>query len=224
VSARAVAIDTATERPEEFPAFRGFWIVRPIADAEELTLFALLDGPSLTGAYEFRVRPGDDTVVGVKADLYARRPIRKLGLCPLSSMYLLGELRLGRNGIDDFRPEVHDSDGLLLHTSQAEWLWRPLDNPPRLRISRFQDPSHPGGFGLLQRDRTYDHCPSPKRYAARLVRVRIPLPGPRRGDRKRRTVDTLRPSAVPGKTKVLMWRTEAVRREEWGVGRARWER
>lgn len=118
-------------------------------------MFALLDGPSLTGAYEFHIRPGDDTVIGVTAEIFARRTIRKLGLCPLSSMYLFGEF--ARDGFDDFRPEVHDSDGLLLHTSAAEWVWRPLDNAPRLRVSRFRDPGTPRGFGLLQRDRIFDH-------------------------------------------------------------------
>jgi glucans biosynthesis protein len=155
VSARGLAIDTATARLEEFPAFREFWLVRPARNAEDLQIFALLDGPSLTGAYEFHIRPGDDTVIGVTAEIFARRTIRKLGLCPLSSMYLFSEF--ARDGFDDFRPEVHDSDGLLLQTSGAEWLWRPLDNAPRLRVSRFRDPGMPHGFGLLQRDRVFDH-------------------------------------------------------------------
>jgi glucans biosynthesis protein len=155
VSARGLAIDTATARREEFPAFREFWLVRPAPGAEELRILALVDGPSVTGAYDFHVGPGDDTVISVTAEIFARRTIRKLGLSPLSSMYLFGEF--ARHGVDDFRPEVHDSDGLLLHTSRAEWLWRPLDNAPRLRVSRFRDPGTPHGFGLLQRDRVFDH-------------------------------------------------------------------
>jgi glucans biosynthesis protein len=155
VSARGVAIDTATDRPEEFPAFREFWLVRPAPEAEDVRILGLLEGPSLTGAYEFQIGPGDDTVLGVTAEVFARRTIKKLGLCPLSSMHLFGEF--ARNGFDDFRPEVHDSDGLLLQTSRAEWLWRPLDNASRLRVSRFRDSGTPGGFGLLQRDRVFDH-------------------------------------------------------------------
>ena len=31
---------------------------------------------------------------------------------------------------DDYRPEVHDSDGLLMQMDNGENLWRPLNNPP----------------------------------------------------------------------------------------------
>ena len=57
---------------------------------------------------------------------------------------------------DDFRPQVHDSDGLLMLTGNSEWIWRPLNNPVRLRISAYQD-NNPRGFGLLQRDRDFDN-------------------------------------------------------------------
>jgi periplasmic glucans biosynthesis protein len=154
VSARCLAVDAATDRLEEFPAFREFWLVRPDPEAEEMTLLALLDGPSLAGAFEFRIRPGLVTRVRVVAEIFARRTIRKLGLAPLSSMFLYGEART--RTFDDFRPEVHDSDGLLFATGGGEWLWRPLDNPARLRVSRFSDRA-PKGFGLLQRDRQFDH-------------------------------------------------------------------
>ena len=96
VSARCLAIDTATDRTEEFPAFREFWLVRPEPDAEEMTLLALVDGPSLAGAFELRIRPGLATRVAVTAEIHARRAIRKLGLAPLSSMFLYGEARTER--------------------------------------------------------------------------------------------------------------------------------
>ena len=38
-------------------------------------------------------------------------------------------------GFNDFRPEVHDSDGLLLAFKGGEWLWRPLDNNKTLSVS-----------------------------------------------------------------------------------------
>ena len=115
---------------------------------------ACLDSPSLTGAFEFDLRPGSPTRIHVTGALFARREVRKLALAPVSSMFLFGETRA--RAFDDFRPEVHDSDGLLVASATGEWFWRPLDNPSRLRISRF-----PGtglhGFGLLQRDRLFDH-------------------------------------------------------------------
>ena len=153
-SARCVAIDTGTDRREEFPAFREFWVVRPEPGSDVLVLYGLLDSPSLTGAFEFELRPGSPTRINVTGALFARREVRKLGLAPVSSMFLFGETRA--RAFDDFRPEVHDSDGLLFASAMGEWFWRPLDNPSRLRISRF-----PGtglhGFGLLQRDRLFDH-------------------------------------------------------------------
>jgi glucans biosynthesis protein len=154
LSARGLAIDTAESRGEEFPWFREFWLVQPAAGAQELTVFALLDSPSLTGAYRFAVDPGDATLVKVQGRLFLRRPVTKLGLAPLTSMFFHGENT--RQHFDDFRPEVHDSDGLLVHFASGEWLWRPLDNPRSLNVSNLQTAS-PKGFGLIQRDRDFEH-------------------------------------------------------------------
>lgn len=154
MSGRGLAIDTAEPRGEEFPAFREFWLVRPASDANELTIYALLDSPSVTGAYRFQLQPGSETRVDVKSRLFARTDIGKLGIAPLTSMFLFGENKT--EDYDDFRPEVHDSDGLLLHGASGRWLWRPLTNPDSLRVT-----SHPGdapqGFGLAQRDREFEH-------------------------------------------------------------------
>lgn len=152
LSARGLAIDTASTKGEEFPYFREFWLVRPAAGAKEMTVYALLDSPSVAGAYRFVVRPGDETTVDVEARLFLRRKIEKVGLAPLTSMFFLGENSLRE--VVDFRPEVHDSDGLLLHTGTGEWLWRPLDNPRVLHVSSFQM-ENPKGFGLIQRDRSF---------------------------------------------------------------------
>jgi glucans biosynthesis protein len=59
-----------------------------------------------------------------------------------------------RNGVDDFRPAVHDSDGLAIHNGRGEQLWRPLSNPRDLQISQFAD-LNPRGFGLMQRARDF---------------------------------------------------------------------
>jgi glucans biosynthesis protein len=119
-----------------------------------MRLYALLDSQSVTGAYEFVVRPGDKTVVDVRARLFERKRAKEVGLAPLTSMFFYGEdrPRPGR----DWRPEVHDSDGLLIQSGTGEWIWRPLVNPTQLGLSYF-DVENPRGFGLLQRDRDFRH-------------------------------------------------------------------
>jgi glucans biosynthesis protein len=153
ISARGLAIDTALRSGEEFPFFREFWLVRPSPAAKEMAIYALLDSPSATGAYRFVVRPGEQTVVDVETHLFLRREVQKLGIAPLTSMYLHGENTMRCR--EDFRPEVHDSDGLLLAFASGEWLWRPIDNPDSLQVNAFQMTS-PRGFGLLQRDRAFE--------------------------------------------------------------------
>ncbi|HEX5462855.1 MAG TPA: glucan biosynthesis protein G [Steroidobacteraceae bacterium] len=153
VSARGLALDTASPAGEEYAYFTDFYLVRPEPNQRVLTIYALLDSPSLAGAYQFEVRPGTVTQVQVSAVLYPRRAIAKLGIAPLTSMFLYGESSEGRP-FDDWRPEVHDSDGLMMQTGTGEWLWRPLDNPSKLQVNRFMDQS-PKGFGLIQRDRSF---------------------------------------------------------------------
>ena len=155
LSARGIAVDTWLPSGEEFPDFRKFWIVKPAPDAKVLTVYALLDGPSLTGAYEFVIHPGKQTVMEVKSTLFPRRVIQQLGVAPMTSMFFYGENTSKRKG-DDFRPEVHDSDGLMMETGYGEWLWRPLVNPPSLVVTSFGD-TNPRGFGLMKRDQNYDH-------------------------------------------------------------------
>ncbi|HMA97814.1 MAG TPA: glucan biosynthesis protein, partial [Wenzhouxiangella sp.] len=135
--------------PEEFPAFRQFWLVRPAAGDTRLRLFALLDSPSVTGAFGFEVEPGESTSLLVDAYLFARRDLVRPGIAPLTSMFTHGDT--GPFLVDDFRPRVHDSDGLLVHSSRGEVQWRPLSNRSRVRLSAFADDAQPVGFGLLQR-------------------------------------------------------------------------
>jgi glucans biosynthesis protein len=154
LSARGVAIDTALSSGEEFPWFREFWLVQPAPGAKALTLYALLDSPSAAGAYRFEVTPGAQTRIDVELMLFPRRDLGKLGIAPLTSMFLHGEG--GGGELADYRPEVHDSDGLLLAAASGEWLWRPLQNPENLSVTSFELVS-PRGFGLVQRDREFDH-------------------------------------------------------------------
>lgn len=151
-SARGLAIDTGLPRQEEFPAFRTFWLVTPSKGARDITLYALLDSPGATGAFSFLVRPGRRTTVDVTAALFARHDISLLGIAPLTSMFFTG--KSGRRSAPDHRPEIHDSDGLLIAGGSGEWIWRPLSNPATLAISSFQE-RNPRGFGLLQRERAY---------------------------------------------------------------------
>lgn len=154
ISARGLAIDTGLASKEEFPVFREFWIEKPDRDATEISVYALMDSESLTGAYRFRIQPGLETLIDVKAQIFFRSSVQKLGIAPLTSMFFHGENT--ERFMDDFRPEVHDSDGLIIETGYGERIWRPLTNPVGLRIADFQVES-PRAFGLLQRDRDFNH-------------------------------------------------------------------
>lgn len=154
LSARGLAIDTGLDTPEEFPVFREFWIRKPRPQDEILEVFALLDSERATGAYQFRIDPGADTIVDVTARIKLREPVERLGVAPLTSMFYHGENT--DRFFDDFRPEVHDSDGLSIVSGAGERIWRPLNNPVSLQITAF-DLDNGRGFGLLQRDREYAH-------------------------------------------------------------------
>jgi glucans biosynthesis protein len=147
-SARGLAIDVGLPKAEEFPVFREFWIERPLPEARKLRMWALLDSPSVAGAYQFELRPGKDTVLDVKARLFFRGKPDKIGLAPLTSMWMWGD---GRDRpTNDSRPKVHDSDGLLIWTKNDQWAWRPLNRQKYPSLSRF-DFAGIRGFGLLQR-------------------------------------------------------------------------
>lgn len=154
-SARGLAIDTAVEKKkEEFPVFTKFWLKRPDRFGHHLTIYALLEGKSVTGAYQFDLQPGVETRMAVKAVLFFRKKSEHVGYAPLTSMFWFGENT--SNTFGDFRPEVHDSDGLLMQRSTGEWVWRPLAWSKQLQVNVFAD-DHPKGFGLLQRDRDFNH-------------------------------------------------------------------
>lgn len=172
-SARGLALDCGEkDRPEEFPLFTDWWLQKPQPGDTRLHLFALLDSVSCTGAYEFYIVPGDTTVADVQAVIYLRRPadiqqampgrkpLLTLGLSPLSTTFLYGEN--AERFFDDYRPEVHESDGLLLRLANGEMVWRPLDNPRTTRHQVFTADDLKG-FGLIQRDREFEHYEDPHR-------------------------------------------------------------
>jgi glucans biosynthesis protein len=164
-SARGLALDSGEgDRPEEFPIFTDWWLGKPSSDDNELRLYAILDSVSCVGAYEFFIRPGETTTASIKAILYFRepakvaavdknrKPSKTIGLAPLTSMFWFGKDT--ERKFDDYRTEVHDSDGLLVHMGNGEIFWRPLDNPPATRHQVFSAPNI-RGFGLLQRERNF---------------------------------------------------------------------
>lgn len=152
LSARGLAIVTGSGQPEEFPAFTRFWLRTPASGATEMTVFALLDSPSIVGAYAFTIRPGRETVMDVECVLVPRREVDDVGIAPLTSMFWFSAL--GRHKADDYRGAVHDSDGLLMLSGRDERLWRTLTNPATLQVSAFGD-TGPRGFGLVQRQRAF---------------------------------------------------------------------
>ena len=154
ISSRGIAVDTGVEGlTEEFPSFREFWLGKPEPGATHARFYALLDGPSYAGAYAFRIHPGNETIVEVNAVLFARRAVRRLGIAPMSSMFWFGENSKRR--FDDFRPEVHDSDGLAIRMGTGERLWRPISNDSGKLEFSFFNMDKCDGFGLLQRDRRF---------------------------------------------------------------------
>lgn len=150
LSARALSINTANG-PEEFPLFKAYWIERP-TDASAIRVHALLDSPSVAGAYTFVVAPGKMTLIDVEAVLFPRCDIANVGIAPVSSMFFKGIH--DRSDTNDFRPAVHDSDGLAIWNGREEHLWRPLINPAAFQVSCFRD-SNPHAFGLIQRERSF---------------------------------------------------------------------
>ncbi len=152
LSARGLAINTALPVGEEFPIFREFWIERPSRKADAIKVYALLDSKSIAGAYQFLIYPGDTTRVRIKASLFPRNEIEEPGIAPLTSMFYIGENT--PRPTNEWRPEIHDSDGLWLQNGNGETLLRPLVNDKQLRISLFSL-ENPEGFGLLQRDRAF---------------------------------------------------------------------
>lgn len=153
LSARGLALNTASSSGEEFPRFSRFYVERHASQPGQVTIYATLESPSVTGAYRFVTIPGATTVMEVTSRLFFRTDVEELGVAPLTSMFLFAEK--SRTKFDDFRPNVHDSDGLRIERADGDVIWRPLNNPPRLSGSYFPEQS-PVRFGLHQRDRRFE--------------------------------------------------------------------
>ncbi len=154
LSARGIALNSGGSEPEEFPDFTAFWFEPTLSEGDPVIVYALLEGPSVTGAYKFAMTRSKIILVEVEKYLFFRQDVQRLGVAPLTSMFWYGEFPVWH--AHDWRPEVHDSDTLVLWTGEGRHIARPLTNPPRIGISSFYD-KNPRGFGLAQRDRNYDH-------------------------------------------------------------------
>jgi glucans biosynthesis protein len=152
MSQRGLAVNCGLPAPEEFPDFVAYYLERPAKESSRLTVYGLLDSPSITGAYRFIIDVDDTLVMDVDAALYPRRPIERLGIAPGTSMFVCGknDPRIA----EDWRPEIHDSDGLQICTGVGEWIWRPLVNARAVRVNSYMDDA-PRGFGLMQRERQF---------------------------------------------------------------------
>ncbi|MEQ9607034.1 MAG: glucan biosynthesis protein D, partial [Kiloniellaceae bacterium] len=164
LSARGIALAPGAPGPEEFPDFTDYWFVPAEGPDDAVTVYALLNGPSVAGAYRFLLRRTSGVVMDIEANVHPRRTLERLGLAPLTSMFWYSET--AKPTMVDWRPEVHDSDGLAIWTGSGERIWRPLNNPPRVSFSSFLD-DNPRGFGLSQRDRLFDHYQDGVRYHLR---------------------------------------------------------
>ncbi|WP_230532651.1 glucan biosynthesis protein [Microvirga roseola] len=151
--ARAITLRPAEAKGEEFPIFRAFWLERPAVGSNSITIHAVIDSESATGATRMTLRPGDMTIVDLETTLFPRVALEHVGLGAIASTYFYGPN--DRPSTEDIRVGVYESSGLQIWNGQGEWLWRPLHNPETLQISAFVD-SSPRGFGLLQRDRSYE--------------------------------------------------------------------
>ncbi|WP_437231151.1 glucan biosynthesis protein [Planctomicrobium sp. SH661] len=175
-SARGLAINCGMPEPEEFPNFVAYYLERPAKESETVTVYGLLDSPSVAGAYRFLMTPGDTFVMDIDAALYPRKGVERLGIAPLTSMFQYGENDQRMD--NDWRPEIHDTDGLQMWNGSGEWIWRPLVNPPGVRVNSYFD-NNPKGFGLLQRDRDFDHYQDDGVFYERRPCVWVePKPGP----------------------------------------------
>ena len=153
MSGRGLAINTTQPPADEFPIFRSYWLQRPAPGSPTVTVFALLDSVSVSGAYKFVISAGSNTIMDVECTLFPRVAMPYAGIAPLTSMFYFATG--GRYLADEARLSVHDSDGLAILNAKGERIWRPLINHRGVQYSAFAD-SGTKGFGLVQRERRAD--------------------------------------------------------------------
>lgn len=161
LSARGLSINSGLPGvPEEFPDFTQFYLETPAKDAKSMRAWALLEGESVSGAYQFEVTPGVETVIDIDAEITLRKPITQLGIAPFSTMFWFGEGTYPKPL--DFRPEVHDSDGLLMELDSGNLHFRPLETTKGEFRHCVFTMEKPRSWALLQRDRSFESYQDPE--------------------------------------------------------------
>jgi glucans biosynthesis protein len=161
LSARGLSINSGLPGvPEEFPDFSEFYLEHPKKDSKSLKVWALLSGESVSGAYQFTITPGVETVMDIEAELTLRRPVQQLGIAPFSSMFWFGEGTHPKPY--DFRPEVHDSDGLLMELGSGNLHYRPLETTRHHFRHCVFTMEKPRSWALVQRDRSFASYQDPE--------------------------------------------------------------
>ncbi len=135
VTARGLAIRTGDEPGEEFPLFREFWVEKPTPASNTLTMHALLDSQSVTGAFRFTIRPLETTIIDTEMTLIARVATDKLGIGAMAADYLFSALDHRRP--DDWRAAVYEVTGLQMLSGNERMavaagraIARPCRSPP----------------------------------------------------------------------------------------------
>lgn len=173
LSARGLAVDSWRAGPEEFPRFSEFYLERP-AESSKVVVYAAMESQRATGAFRLEIDPAgeahQETIIDVTARLFFREDIEELGVAPLTSMFLYAEAN--RSDFDDYRPQVHDSNGLLVESEAGEVMWRALSNTPALGNSYFGQ-TNPRAFGLYQRGRDFETYQDAGAHYERRPSVRI---------------------------------------------------
>ncbi len=161
LSNRGIAINTGLEKTsEEFPTFEKIWLKKTEKNSKEVTIYAYLNGPSITGAYSFTIRPGKKTEINVKSTIFLRQKVKLLGLAPITSMFWFSEGKM--HNFYDYRPSVHNSEGLVVSEKNRK-TWEPLVNYPDHKMINddMYCQSTPNFFGLIQRNREYNFYMDP---------------------------------------------------------------
>lgn len=153
VNGRALMLRPADSRGEEFPRWRALFVERPREPGRPLVIHALVDSDSLAAAFRLEFTPGETTEARIAATLVTRRDVEHLGLAGMQAPFLFGPH--DRRGADDARAAAYAAGGLQIRNGGGEAIWRPVRNPETLQISSFVD-SGPKGFGLVQRDRSFE--------------------------------------------------------------------
>ena len=90
-SARGIAVNTALSTKEEFPRFAEFWLAEPHPERPIDHHLCAARRAQPDRRLSLRGDEADGAVMDVRAELFMRGDIARLGIAPLTSMYWYGE-------------------------------------------------------------------------------------------------------------------------------------